>query len=475
MFGLESEPRGTFPNGHALVSRPFGGIVHVDFWVFGFDVKFGAPPRAPPPVMLDRFWAVVIKSSGSSSSSLLAAAASDDSPQDTAAIILTCKSGLEPPPGTTTKDKDQSTSKWFVKANKFCFLATFQLAITSGSLVEERIEKKEGWDTTQTRGAVADIAPQYQEVYSKPMQLVDKLHSHVDILITAPRANALEDDSIHIMKEWKDQKWRITPVITPVPTSVWAKYDRNEDPAVVGNRVQGLLDGDRPTTPLVTGLSVKAPEPTEADDKVNGFDVIKDRMQDVYGYSETRPIFPESYAHTNGAWLPRGRSRDWVKFKQTWERVGDETSKNVADIWAKRLGFGEATVKKDDKEPRKFSPLAGAAPRQLLKRFDKIVPALPLIAVGSRVEIIATLRLINAYVIAPTESEACRTKNQGPQPTASNGIEAASEKVHLASHPTCQHDEISGSAGITDRFGLDTNYRETVRQLAAYDDGVIVL
>ncbi|KAK1503157.1 uncharacterized protein CCOS01_17076 [Colletotrichum costaricense] len=274
------------------------------------------------------------------------------------------------------------------------------------------------------------------------MQLVDKLHSHVDILITAPRANALEDDSIHIIKEWKNQKWRITPAITPVPTSIWAKYDRNEDPTIVGNRT---------------------PEPTEANDKVNGFNVIKDRIQDVYGYSEKRPIFPESYAHTNGAWLPQGRSRDWVKFEQTWERMGDETSKNVADIWARRLGFNEATVKKDNKEPRKFSPLTGAAPRQLLKRFDKIVPALPLIAVGSRVEIIATLRLINAYVIAPTESEACRTKNQGPQPTASNGIEAASEKVHLASHPTCQHDEISGSAGNTDRFGLDTNYRETVR------------
>ncbi|TKW54821.1 hypothetical protein CTA1_5136 [Colletotrichum tanaceti] len=162
-----------------------GGVVHVDFWVFGFDVRFGAPPRTPPPVMLDRFWAAVVKSSSSSSSSLLAAAASNN---------------------------------------------TFEL------------------------------------------------HSDVDILITAPRANALGDDSVHITKDWKNQKWRIRPVITPLPTSVWAKYNRNKDPAVVGNRVQGLLDGDKPTMPLVTGLSIKTPEPAEADDIANGFDVIKDCM-----------------------------------------------------------------------------------------------------------------------------------------------------------------------------------------------------
>ncbi|KAK4067323.1 uncharacterized protein Triagg1_7766 [Trichoderma aggressivum f. europaeum] len=96
---------------------PFGGVVHVEFWVFGFDVNFGAPPQPPPAVNLERFWNVVLKSSESSPPSMLT---SDDGmkkgndnkddekkKQDNPAILLTCESGLEPaPPGTTAKDDD---------------------------------------------------------------------------------------------------------------------------------------------------------------------------------------------------------------------------------------------------------------------------------------------------------------------------------------------------------------------------------
>jgi hypothetical protein len=213
-----------------LSGPPFGGVVHVDFWVFGFDVKFGAPPPPPPPVKLDRFWKIVLKSSGSGPSSLLmppgetsAKPLDDKKKPDTADILLTCESGLEPQPGVTEKNKDDS--KWYVKGGKFAFLATFQFAITQVSLEEKRVVKRDEKEETESRFAQPSIDPKYTEVFAKPMQLVHALSSEVEIVVLAPRVNMMEDQSFHITKEWKDQKWRIEPVIKPVPTSVWGKCE----------------------------------------------------------------------------------------------------------------------------------------------------------------------------------------------------------------------------------------------------------
>jgi hypothetical protein len=215
-----------------LTGPPFGGVVHVDFWVFGFDVKFGAPPPPLPEVKLDRFWKVVLKSSGSSPSMLTTAPdeksskyTDQENQEDTAAIFLTCESGLEPQQDPAAKDK--KNAKWYVKGATFAFLATFQFAITKGSLKEHRIVVKDKKEDTEWRPADAPIEPKYTEVFAKPIQLVDPLTSEVEIDITAPRVDTMENQSYHIMKEvkWKDQKWRIRPVISAVPTSVWAKCE----------------------------------------------------------------------------------------------------------------------------------------------------------------------------------------------------------------------------------------------------------
>jgi hypothetical protein len=157
--------------------------------------------------------------------------------------------------------------------------------------------------------------------------------------------------------------------------------DRNQDPSIVGNRVEKLLTGDSPTMPLVTGLSVKSPLPAEADDMVNTFNPIQDGMQNVYGEKEA-PVFPHVTDESNAAWVPRGQTKAVRDITDAWKCVGDTRSKLAVDLWAKRLGFDEETVKRDDKEVRKFSPLTGAAPKELLSRFRQVVPALPLVAVG---------------------------------------------------------------------------------------------
>lgn len=127
---------------------------------------------------------------------------------------------------------------------------------------------------------------------------------------------------------------------------------------------------------------MKSPQPAEADDMVNNFNVIQDRMQNVYGEKEQPPVFPHVADESNVAWVPRGQTKAVKDVTDAWESVGDTRSKLAVDLWAKRLGFDEETFKRDDKEGGKFSPLTGAAPNELLSRFKQVVPALPLIAVG---------------------------------------------------------------------------------------------
>ena len=67
-----------------LNGPPFGGVVHVDFWVFGFDIKFGSSTEPPPAIALGRFFNIATKagnSSGASSRGFLASGSDANSPR----------------------------------------------------------------------------------------------------------------------------------------------------------------------------------------------------------------------------------------------------------------------------------------------------------------------------------------------------------------------------------------------------------
>ncbi|KAK0762714.1 hypothetical protein N5P37_005532 [Trichoderma harzianum] len=373
---------------------PFGGVVHVDFWVFGFDVNFGAPPQPPPAVTLERFWNVVLKSSGSSPPSMLTSddvmkkddnKNDDKKKQDNPAILLTCESGLEPaPPGTTAKDDDP----WLVRGGSFSFLVTFQFAINKASVVELR-------DGKDRKCASAKIKAEHQKVYGKPMQLTDSLTSEATILVESTTPKPLDDHRFSIMKDWQAMEWRIEPIVKPVQSSIWGIYNRSEDPSVAGNHVKQLLNGENTTIPLVMGLAIKPPCPGLADDKVNPFNIVQDRMKQVFDDGDKKKhnsYFPNT-PYSDKAWLPKGQSESWQQVQKTWQDIGRKTPEDAVKIWAKRLGFevkkDEVTKtgdEKDSDDPEKVkkraAPLVGTPPKELLRRFKTMVPAVPLVAVG---------------------------------------------------------------------------------------------
>ncbi|OCT52851.1 hypothetical protein CLCR_09415 [Cladophialophora carrionii] len=380
---------------------PFGGVVHVDFWVFGFDIKFGSPPSPPPPISLERFWAVVIKS-GASGKSLLAAAPIPEvdghgdinttASADTAAILLTCETGLLPPleqeqaKAEHLRSQDEDSGTWYVKGGKFSMLATFQFAVNSARLTEKRtILDQSGKEITEERASDAPIDNKYKAVYAKPMQLASTpLTSAVTISVKAPTPKGLA--TVHIMETWKDQRWKLGTRISPMPSSIWGKYDRNLDPSVVGGAIDSLLNGKDATVALVTGVTMGPPEPARAGDMINKFNVTRDHVSTVYEPQKPDwPLFIGVLEEQDKAWTPRGRSLKWDEVRDKWRSVGDETTTKAVDLWAKRLRFDRDSVEADQKDERlkgQFKPLRGVAPKRLLCKFDLLIPALPMIAVG---------------------------------------------------------------------------------------------
>ena len=47
----------------SVAGPPIAGTVHVDFWLFGFDIKFGGKLQdKPKPLTIDEFYKLVLES-----------------------------------------------------------------------------------------------------------------------------------------------------------------------------------------------------------------------------------------------------------------------------------------------------------------------------------------------------------------------------------------------------------------------------
>ncbi|KAF5598045.1 hypothetical protein FPCIR_3318 [Fusarium pseudocircinatum] len=382
-----------------LMGPPFGGIVHVDFWVFGFDIKFGSSPPAPDAIGLERFFKIATKTNSSTASSrgLLEGGQPQDKPMaDTAAILLTCETGLLPPLKEAKKKSGTPTppgrgepngDRWYVKGGNFTLNASFQIPVTSARLTERRSQTSTtGESQEETRSADCTIDGKYKQVFAKPMQLRDPLSSAVAISVKSPEPRMEEKQDFHILADWKDQKWKLTAQVKPVQSSIWGLYNKNEDPSQVKGNIQGLLSGKDATMQLVTGISIAPPDPAIAGDKVNKFNVTKDHMASVFNPEGQKwPLFIGASEKQEAAWEPKERGKSWDDVKDAWSGVGDATTSKVVDLWAKRMSYDEDSVngnRTDGEQSGKFEPLRGSAPKKLLNGFKQLVPALPLVAVG---------------------------------------------------------------------------------------------
>lgn len=200
-----------------LEGPPVHGFVHVDFWVFGFDIHFGTSLPKPDPVNLLGFYQLLAqqaaaKASLASSSTVVAhsseaetrliAAADPNEDTITDSQTLTAVAGVSAP--TNQSQVIPAHTPWQVRAGTFQFTVASVFAIGSASV------------------NLGDSVHDTVDIHSRPMEIQGTMTSTMTICIYQ-----IEN------KETKpDPHFRAQANISNVPKSMWGtcKSIRNHSP-----------------------------------------------------------------------------------------------------------------------------------------------------------------------------------------------------------------------------------------------------
>jgi hypothetical protein len=178
-----------------LEGPPFAGTVHVDFWVFGFDIHFGERDRNGTPAALQicQFYDQVLQT--------------DITPGlSPVPHIFSCNNGLIPSGDNTKSDPNNPHTPWVVRGAVFQFTVSCKFAIDSATVTTEGL-------IGTSSGSPFPVLSNGQSVYARPMQLQagSPLKSSLDIAI-AKVSGPKEQESA----------WDVgVPVVSSVPNALW--------------------------------------------------------------------------------------------------------------------------------------------------------------------------------------------------------------------------------------------------------------
>lgn len=185
----------------SLMGPPLRGIVHVDFWVFGFDIAFGDTAGAvqSPDVSFQSFWNLVTQAESSSSQSVEAGGK--------AAHLFSCNKGLlvqetekdnKPDDKGLVVEKDKKVTvndTWLVRSGVFQFTIECQFAV---QLV-----------TVNNKKALEPQSVTIDDIYAKPMRLSKRIDSTLSVTIEGA------DNSSSV--------WKATSAWKDVPQALWGQ------------------------------------------------------------------------------------------------------------------------------------------------------------------------------------------------------------------------------------------------------------
>lgn len=157
-----------------------------------------------------------------------------------------------------------------------------------------------------------------------------------------------------------------------------------------GNGISDLLDGDKnKSIPLVMGFNLKAPKAHLSQPPRPKFNLVLDTVQIVMTAKFKKK------RESSSAWKPRkllkspplpphvlpvmnsetmksqtaDNDEAWKEVPRVWQNASNKPD-DVVQLWAAKLRLPEKT-------------LTGTPPARLLSRFEQMVPALPLLALGA--------------------------------------------------------------------------------------------
>ncbi|KAF3936965.1 hypothetical protein ABW19_dt0208183 [Dactylella cylindrospora] len=313
---------------------PIHGYVHVDFWVFGFDIKFGDSDSLPSKLYLPDFYKSVLQLDNQMQGS--------SQPAEQPPHLFSCILGLIPPASSTVPE---ASAEWRIRPGKFSFSVVCRFPITSATV--------DGVDVLLTGDA---------PMYSKPMQIEQTLKSSVTIVI-----KQIFDDG---KAEQVVTQWQTKGQQKNVPKALFEKYDSNDDPMVKGNGITDLLNGGDVSLSLTSSVLITAPPTKPSDDKIQKFNSTEGVLAEVYD-KDVQKQFPP-FEKATSSWAPAtikdiADPSDWDAVSAAWKKPRDPTElTTIVNYWSDTL-LWNAGVEKD-----KQVVLNATAPEFLLDNFDDL-------------------------------------------------------------------------------------------------------
>ncbi|KAH7110740.1 hypothetical protein EDB81DRAFT_736095 [Dactylonectria macrodidyma] len=278
----------------SLMGPPLRGVVHVDFWVFGFDIAFGDPAGAaqPPRLTSEAFWNLVTQAEGQ---------AANVEAGEKKAHLFSCTQGLI----TENKQDIKAADPWLVRSGVFQFAVECQFAISQ----------------VKVNGKVAP-APEtvaIDDIYAKPMRLKEAIDSTLDVEINGPGNT-------------KSVGWKAKPAWKDVPQALWGIYKESEDPnaARSGSDFSNLLNGEGGMARLLMGVIIEAPVPQVSLDKMPAFRVDDAMKKNIYKDDGEPQFLGIEYEGDDFAPLPPAQE-PWDALELAWKAAPDPQS--AVNLW----------------------------------------------------------------------------------------------------------------------------------------------
>ncbi|EGX48040.1 hypothetical protein AOL_s00081g144 [Orbilia oligospora ATCC 24927] len=255
-----------------LYGPPIYGTVHVDFWVFGFDVTFGAQNAlVNSGVDLEQLYDFVLQkdAAGASMASVfhhdtnkdkLEWKADKEEPvheNDTdLPIIFSCQSGLIPSAKQETKEKEP----WRVTPMDFSFMPGITTEVES----------------------IPFASPAQDKIYGKPMKkpsTLGAIGSVLTLTITQQKDTIVEPglEADPLVPIWKKSE----PATKPVPSALWGEYFESQDPSSGDGtkQIDDLLSGSKGSINLMMDVTVSQPDTVKPTEAIKEFDILKTMSQ----------------------------------------------------------------------------------------------------------------------------------------------------------------------------------------------------
>ncbi|KAK6517604.1 hypothetical protein TWF281_004253 [Arthrobotrys megalospora] len=349
---------------------PVAGTVHVDFWVFGFDIDFGnRNSGALAKLTLLEFFRTVIQQDTKTPQAFLENGEEVEISEENepATHVFSCTSGLIPE-NNAPNDTSGAPKPWTVRGAIFAFNISCKFPFRKGKV----ITAMSGADDQEYQFATKAK----DDIFAKPMGLMAPLEtSEVAIKIELQKPQAQGIDT----KDAKLPKWdKVETVTSQLPSALWAKYSTAEDPTGGRNNQASLLnskpDGAKD---LTTDIVLYAPKSLKSEDKIPRFDIKK--ASELLARAVNFP--PREDESKN--WKPKLplASTPWGDVKKKWSTpdLGADAGKTAAEMWATMPIFGWNAGDKWN----------GAPPVGLVTKLEEIYTEKPSMTQESGVKVVA--------------------------------------------------------------------------------------